>query len=112
MPRDRDAVFDILESVRLIRRYVAEMDRSRFTADQVVQDAVIRRFEIIGEATKRLSDEVRTRHPDLPWRAMAAMRDRVIHGYDTIDLDVVWRTVHDDLPSLQSALEKIVNDLA
>lgn len=110
MRRDRDSLYDILESIRLIHRYVEGHDQSHFEEDIAIQDAVARRFEIIGEATKRLSEQMRAAHPEVPWRAMAAMRNRVIHGYDTIDLDVMWKTIHEDLPRLESQIEAIFSD--
>ena len=110
MRRDRDALHDILDSARLIERYTAGLDREAFDRDVATQDAVIRRFEIIGEATKRLSPELRGRHQGVPWRAMASMRDRVIHGYDTVDLEMVWKTVKEDLPPLRQKMETILSE--
>jgi len=111
MPRDRDALYDILEAIRRIASYTADMDREAFAEAPAIQDAVIRRFEIIGEASKRLSKEFRESHPDIPWDRMAGMRDRVIHGYDTVDLDVVWKTARADLPALESRIAQIKSAL-
>lgn len=80
MKDDRVYLEHILESAAKIRRFVAS-GRDAFFADDMAQDAVVRNLEIIGEATKQLSDGLRARHPDLPWRAMARMRDRLIHAY-------------------------------
>ena len=86
MPRDdRDALHDIRDAAQLILDYTRGMDFEAFRSNQLVGDAVVRRFEIIGEATKRLSSELRQRYPLVPWDEMAGMRDRVIHGYDAID---------------------------
>ena len=110
MRRDRDALYDILESARLIQEYAAAVDAARFRQDTATQDAIVRRFEIIGEATKRLSQELRNRYPGVARQAMASMRDRVIHGYDTVDLDVVWKTVEEDVPVLRQQMERILNE--
>jgi len=110
MPRDRDALEDILDSVRLIQQYVALSDLHQFPQQLSMQDAVIRRFELIGEATKRLSQELRNDHPEIAWYAMASMRDRVIHGYDTVDVDIVWKTVQEDLPMLRDQIRAILEE--
>jgi uncharacterized protein with HEPN domain len=90
MKSDIAYVGDILESARLIRQYVARSDRESFQADSLLQDAIVRRLEIIGEATKRLSDTFRARYPEVRWKQMAGMRDLLIHDYDEVDLDLVW----------------------
>jgi uncharacterized protein with HEPN domain len=77
-----------------------------FLDDVQCQDSVIRRLEVIGEAARRISDEGRAALPDLPWKAMIGMRNVMIHGYDDVDLAVVWNTVKDDLPKLVEALER------
>ena len=79
-----------------------------FTGDTKLQDAVIRRLEIIGEAARRVSEETRAVHPNLPWRQMIGMRNQVIHMYDGVDIDVVWATVQEDLPPLLEMLAKVV----
>lgn len=80
MKDDRVYLEHILESAGKIRRFVAS-GRDAFFADDMAQDAVVRNLEIIGEATKQLSEGLRAEHPDVPWRAMARMRDRLIHAY-------------------------------
>lgn len=72
----------------------------QFAADTKTQDAVIRTLEIVGEATKRLSPVLRESRPDVPWKSMAGLRDKLIHDYFGVDLDVVWRIVRDELPPL------------
>ena len=77
-------------------------------ADTQCQDAVIRRIEIIGEAARRVSEDSREAHPQLPWQAMVGMRNVMIHDYDDIDLGVVWETVQNDLSPLVKQLEEVV----
>jgi len=90
-PRDESYLLDILAACRLIQSFVAGMDRDVFDGDLKTQSAVIRQFEILGEATKRLSDGLRTNQPDIPWRQMAGMRDILIHAYDHVNLSGVVR---------------------
>ena len=71
-------------------------------------DAVLRNLEILGEASKLISDDVREQAPEIPWSEMAGMSDKLIHGYATIDLDIVWETVSEDVPHLRSKLESIL----
>jgi len=79
-----------------------------FAADWVVQSVVLHQLLVLGEAVKRLSDDFRAAHPDMPWHKMAGMRDVLIHGYDTVDLHAVWRTVQGDLPKLVDFLKPLI----
>lgn len=106
MPRDREYLLDILESARLACGYLRDKTEQEFLNDVQCQDSVIRRLEVIGEAARRISDEGRAALPELPWKAMIGMRNVMIHGYDDVDLTVVWNTVKDDLPALIEALER------
>ncbi len=111
MRRDRDALYDIVDAALLILGYTRGMDEEQFCRSTVTQDAVIRRFEIIGEATKRLSPAFRKTHPTIPWDEMAGMRDRVIHGYDTVDWSIVWKAVRESLPRLVTDVEAILAEM-
>lgn len=108
MLRNIAYLLDILLYAREIRDFMAGIDRSAFLFDHKTQYAVIRCFEVIGEAAKRISDDVRKGHPDIPWSSMAKMRDLLIHAYDRVDIDEVWDTVQNDIPKLITALEGIV----
>ena len=99
---------DILESARLIQKYVSGTEQDEFEKDMLLQDALVRRLEIIGEATKHLSENFRLSRPDLPWKQMAGMRDVLIHDYDTVDLDLLWDTATQSIPALISQLELLV----
>lgn len=85
--RDNESPIDISDSIRLIVRYTKGIDLDRFTQNEEKQDAVLRRFMIIGEATKRLSPEFRSQHPTIPWRNIAGLRDLAVHEYERVDLD-------------------------
>jgi uncharacterized protein with HEPN domain len=110
MRDDRERLADVLAAIERIRLYV-QGDRTRFDTDEVLQNAVLHWIEIIGEAARGVSDKVRATHPEVPWRVMTDMRNRVTHGYFDIDLDVVWNTVTRDLPKLQESVTRILSEL-
>jgi uncharacterized protein with HEPN domain len=99
----------ILESITKIERFINGISKFDFDRDLMLQDAVIRNFEIIGEATKKISKEFSQSHPEIPWQEMAGMRDKLIHDYLDVDLDVVWKTIELDLPLLKKMLSEIIN---
>ena len=109
MSDDRLYLLDMLESIQLIESY-AEEGYKAFRQTRKTQDAVIRNFEIIGEATKNISLELREAHRDVPWRRMAGLRDVLIHRYGRIDLDEVWGVVQDNLPVLKGKIEAILRE--
>jgi uncharacterized protein with HEPN domain len=104
MRTDAERLADILDAVQRIRRHINAGDRQRFGQDEVLQSAALRWLEIIGEASRGLTDQFRHEHPDVPWREIRDMRNRVTHGYFDIDLDVVWNTIMNDLPTLERAI--------
>jgi uncharacterized protein with HEPN domain len=109
MLRDDAVALDVLRAARLASEFVGGLDRTAFEDDLKTQSAVLHQLLLIGEAVKRLSEEYRSRHPQIPWKQMAGMRDVLIHQYDDVDLDEVWRTVKQELPRLIVLLEKIVS---
>ncbi len=98
----------ILDAVLRIEEYTLGIERQAFIEGHMIQDAVIRQIEIIGEATKKLSKEIRDRHPQIPWKDMAGLRDKLIHGYFGVDLDAVWDTVKRDIPQLKNSLRNLI----
>lgn len=107
MRRDDAYLLDILDAARLALQYVSGTTLQDFLADVKSQDAIIRRFIVIGEAARRISPEVRDRHPQLPWSEMISMRNLIVHEYDDIDLPILWDTATRDLPNLIAILEEI-----
>ena len=112
MIKDDSVYLDhIIESFEKISDYLRGVSYSDFIADEEKQDAVIRKLEVAGEATKRLSPEFRESYTDINWRAIAGMRDKLIHDYLDVDLDTVWETAINDIPNLLPALEAIKDNL-
>lgn len=107
---DRDILADIQESTRRIGAYTRGMTYEAFLIDIKTQDAIIRNLEIIGEATKKLSEQLRTKYPDVPWRSMAGVRDRLIHHYFGVNLDIVWQIATAELAEVASQLDRILTD--
>ncbi|MBL7117209.1 MAG: DUF86 domain-containing protein [Candidatus Syntrophoarchaeum sp.] len=97
----------ILDAISRIEEYTRGVEYEDFMDDHLIQDGVIRQIEIIGEATKRLSGEIREKHSEIPWKDMAGMRDKLIHDYLGVDIDAVWDTVKRDVPTMKNKLEDI-----
>jgi uncharacterized protein with HEPN domain len=113
-PRIHDYLRHILRAIERIERYTAGMDEVGFLNSELVQDAVIRNIEIIGEASNNIqrgAPEFAAQHDDIPWQVMYTMRNRVSHGYDKVDLEVVWRTIQGDLPRLCSQIQAVLAGL-
>lgn len=108
--RDADYLLDIQEALRRIADYIVSISYDEFREDTRTQDAVIRNLEILGEATKNLSASFRKRCADIPWKQMASMRDRLIHHYFGINLDIVWGVVTGELPDIADKIEILRKD--
>lgn len=111
MTGDQLYVRHILDAIEKIESYVS-VGRDLFLAASHWQDAVIRRLEIIGEATKRLSPEVRSRHATVPWRRIAGLRDVLIHGYMHVDVQALWEVTQKDMPALKTEVLAILRELS
>lgn len=111
MQRD-DSVYlkHIRDAIHKIGQYTKGVNRSSFQKNSLVQDAVIRQIEIIGEATKHLSDTLRTSNADVPWQDITAMRDKLVHDYFGVDIEKVWLTVQADIPTLRKQINKILKN--
>lgn len=112
MQRD-DSVYlrHIMDAIGQIEKYTKAIDRFTFHQDRLIQDGVIRQTEIIGEAVKNLSKDLRDKYPAIPWQDIAGMRDQLIHEYFGVELDIVWNTVTDDLPAFKQSIEEILRSL-
>lgn len=107
MKDDRVYIEHILQSISRIQNYISEKDQESFSFDQLTQDAVVRQLEIVGEASKRISKELRLKNPQIPWADMAGMRDVLIHDYIDVDTDIVWKTASESIPSLKILLNNL-----
>ncbi|MGD2207666.1 MAG: DUF86 domain-containing protein [Anaerolineae bacterium] len=105
-----DFVEDILDTMEKAEILVEGFTYREFEEDFRTNFAVVRALEIIGEATKRLPMSVREQYPEVPWKGMAGMRDRIIHGYDTVDLQIVWDVVKKDIPEIKPQIQQILTD--
>jgi uncharacterized protein with HEPN domain len=94
----------MLEHAREAMQLVAGRDRSDLDTDRILSLALVRLLEIVGEAAARVSSEARARHPAIPWSEIVSLRNRLIHGYDAVDMDVLWSIVNTDLPTLVRGL--------
>jgi uncharacterized protein with HEPN domain len=100
----------ILECIEKVERFTAG-GRERFLQDDLVHDAVLRNVAVIGEAAKRLHDDYRAAHPEIPWRSLAGLRDVLIHQYEGVELERVWAVVENDLPGLKRAITALLPPL-
>ena len=106
-----DYLDDILDGVEKIKRYTREMTYEEFVEDPKTVDAVLRNFEVIGEAAKNVPDDIRQEYDDVPWSEMAAMRDKLIHGYATVELQIIWTTIQEEVPALGAQITSVRDEL-
>ncbi|HIK09955.1 MAG TPA: DUF86 domain-containing protein [Oscillatoriaceae cyanobacterium M33_DOE_052] len=106
--RDRASLLDIIKAAELSQSFVQDMDKFSFTQDIKTQSAVLYQIAILGEAVKRLSPELRDNYPDIPWSAMAGMRDKLIHDYEGVDIDRVWLTLELSIPELLKKIKPML----
>ncbi len=109
--RDGELLEHMLAAIAKIHRYIGASSEDAFMANELVQDGVLRNLEIIGEAVSKLSLECRQAHQDVPWGEIAGMRNRLIHGYMSVNLQIVWDTVQEVLPKFRSQIRAIAHTL-
>lgn len=107
--KDKDFLGDIHEAMERIDLYVKGLTYPKFLDDKKTQDAVVRNFEIIGEATKNITSDFKTRYTDVPWKKLAGLRDKLIHFYFGIDYKIVWNITRKELPNLHKQIKNILS---
>lgn len=108
---NKEYILDINEAIQRILDYVGKMNYDQFLKDGKTQDAVVRNIEIIGEATKNLSEEFRNRYKNIEWKDIAGMRDKIIHFYFGVKWDIVWSVIKNKLPALKNKIDSIINEI-
>lgn len=108
--RDLDCLLDLQEAIERAIQYTRELTWEEYLKDRKTQDAVVRNLEILGEATKKISEEFRFRYPDVPGREMSGTRDRLIHHYFGVNQEIVWQIVQNDLPGLKQQIAKLIQE--
>ena len=101
---------DMIESINKIERYTKGLSKDDFQKDEMRLDAVVRNFEIIGEAANRLSQEIHEKYPEVEWRRMVGFRNRIVHEYFGIDVDILWSIIENNLGDLKNQISKIIED--
>ena len=109
--KDIDLIQDIKESIERIVSYTHDIEYGDFTQDNKTQDAVIRNIEIMGEAAKALSEKVKKDNSDIPWKNIAGTRDKLIHAYFGVNVDIVWSIVKEEIPELFPKVKSILQDM-
>jgi len=101
----------ILESINLIEEYMQDKTKTEFLETKQLQDAVIRRIEIIGEAVKNIPDDIKEKYKDIPWRNIMGMRDILIHQYFGVDLELTWEVINNNIPELKKQISSVKKKL-
>ena len=106
----RDSLTDIINAIQDIKRFVKDLDFDTFSKNKEKVFAVVYSLQVIGEAVKNIPESLKREYQTVPWREIAGMRDRLIQGYFTIDVERVWQTIQHDLPPLQRSISKILDE--
>jgi len=107
----KDYVLDVLSSIREIEEFIKDMSFNDFIKDRKTVNAVIRSLEVMGEAVKKIPQEIRDKYPKIPWKYIAGMRDKLIHEYHGVDLEIIWEVIKKEIPSLKPEFEKVLKEL-
>ena len=100
----------MLDAIKRIEGYLRGVDKDTFEENLMMQDAVMHQIEIIGEASNNVSDEFQERHPELPWMFMRAIRNKIVHDYREVNLNVIWDTAKNDLPPVKKQVKKLLGE--
>ena len=111
MKRDEAYLKHILDAILNIEKFIEGVNKENFLGNVEKQYAVLRGLEIIGEATKNLSEELKKKHPNIPWKEIAGMRNKLIHQYFGVNLDLVWETIKTKLPELKNQISRILKEI-
>lgn len=106
-----DYIQDIVESINDIESFTKGIDFNDFIKDKKTINAVVRSLEVIGKASKKVPENIKKKYPALPWKQMAKMRDKLIHEYFGVDVEIVWKVVNDELPPLKPLIQQILGNL-
>lgn len=107
----KDYVLDVIDALDKAMTFTHDISYDKFMKDDKTIFAVIRALEIIGEGVKKIPEKIRGRYPDIPWKDMAGMRDKLIHEYHGVKVDIVWETVKEELPPLKPLFENILREI-
>ena len=107
---DKEFLADIQDALQQIQAYAADYTYDQFAKDRKTQDAIVRNLEIIGEAAKQISTSLRKRHPEIPWKSLAGVRDRLIHGYFGVNYEILWDIITRELPSLTVNIQQVLDE--
>jgi len=108
MDKTQGYLFDIQHSCQLIEQFIEGKDFVAFSNDLMCQDAILRRIEIIGEASNKLDEDFKNAHPEILWHLIRGMRNRLVHDYNEVDLELVWHTIQTNIPELKVKMEKLL----
>ena len=103
---------DALEAIKRINDYISGMDYKAFLEDLKTRDAVLRNLEVIGESSKNIKDDFRELYPNVPWKEMSGLRDKLIHHYFGVNFEIVWTIIHDELPGVKKNINTILNEIS
>ena len=104
-------ISDILEQMNNAETFIGNMNIDQFSEDKKTAFAVMRSIEIIGEASKGVPEEIRKKYPEIPWKSMSGMRDKIVHMYFGVNFKRIWLVVKEDIPRLKPLIEKVLSDL-